>query len=151
MVMSPRETTLPQHHIMKPMMESIHHNIPTAESMYTQIPADIMQKQYVQLPPGQFSQLGSGQLPPQFQTQHLLSQPQGQLPHNLQSQLPPGVISSRNISQTGFSGVQRIVSPQQQYLPPTMIPMSPTGGNFVYTRRIIDPTSNNVVAEERIG
>ena len=106
--------------------------------MYAQIPAEVMQKQY--------------QLPLQFHNQHLPSQLQGQLPHHLQTQLPPGVIPTRGVPQTGFSGVQRIVSPsQQQCLPPTMLPMSPTGGNFVYTRRIIDPTSNNLVAEERIG
>jgi hypothetical protein len=110
-----------------------------------------MQKQYVTLPPGQFSQLNSGQLQSQFQSQQLPSHLQGKFPHHLQTQIPPGVIPIRSAQQGGFSGVQRIVSPQQQYLQANMVPVSPTGGNFVYTRRIIDPTSNNIVAEERIG
>lgn len=119
--------------------------------MYTSIPAEMMQNQYVTLPPGHFSQFNSGQLPSQYQGQQLPSQFQGQIPHHLQGQLPPGVIPNRGIKQNGFPGVQKVVSPQQQFLPPNMMPMQQTNGNFVYTRRIIDPTNNNVVAEERIG
>lgn len=137
---------------MKPMVESIHHNIPTAESMYAQIPADLMQNQYVKLPPGQYSQINPGQLPPQFQGQ-LAHQLQGQLPPHLhgqmQGQLPPGVISGRGLASNGYQGVQQVqraVSPQQQFFPPNMMPASQANGNFVYTRRIIDPKSNNVVA-----
>ena len=145
MVMSPRESI--QH--MKPMVESIHHNIPTAESMYAQIPAELMQKQYVTLPPGQYSQLQTGQSPHQFQG-HLQHQIQGQLPPHLQGQiqgqLPPGVIQSRGLAPNGYSGVQRAVSTQQQFFTPNMMPGSQPNGNFVYTRRIKDPKSNNVVA-----
>lgn len=132
MIMSPRDTI--PHQQMKPMMESIHHNIPTAESMYAPIPAELLQKQFIQQ--GQY-----GQLPPQFQGQ-LPPQFQGQM----QGQLPPGVISARGISPNGYPGVQQMVSSQQQFFPPNMMPVSPTNGNFVYTRRIIDPKSHNVVA-----
>ena len=119
--------------------------------MYAQIPAELMQKQYVTMAPGQFGQMSSGQLPPQFQGQQLSSQFHGQLPQHLQGQLPGGMIANRAGHQNSFSGVQRVLSPQQQYLPPNMMPTSPTGGNFVYTRRIIDPTNHSVLAEERIG
>lgn len=140
MIMSPRES-IQQQHVIKPMMESVHHNIPTAESMYTPIPAELMHKQFVTVPGGQYGQLPGqfhGQVPPQLQTQ---------LPPQFQSQLPPGVIPSQGMMQNGYPGVQRALSPnQQQYVPTNMMPVSPTNGNFVYTRRIIDPTNNNVVA-----
>ena len=127
--------------------------------MYAQIPAELMQKQYVTMAPGQFGQISSGQMHSQFQGQQLSSQfhgqlpqhLQGQLPQHIQGQLPGGMMGSRSGQQTSFSGVQRVVSPQQQYLPPNMMPMPQTNGNFVYTRRIIDPTNHSVVAEERIG
>jgi hypothetical protein len=119
--------------------------------MYAQIPAELMQKQYVTMAPGQFGQISSGQLHSQFQGQQLSSQFHGQVPQHLQGQLPGGMMGSRSGQQNSFSGVQRVVSPQQQYLPPNMMPMPQTSGNFVYTRRIIDPKNHSVVAEERIG
>lgn len=44
---------------------------------------------------------------------------------------------------------QRLTSPtiQQQFYPPSMMQMPPANGNFVYTRRIIDPTTGTVVGE----
>lgn len=115
--------------------------------MYTQIPADLLQRQYVTLPPGQYSQLQTGQIQHQFQGQ-LPPQLQGQLPAHLQGQLPPGVISSRGPlpNYSNLQGAQQTMSSQQQFCPPNMMPVSPTNGNFVYTRRIIDPKNNSVVA-----
>lgn len=70
---------------------------------------------------------------------------QGQMP----GQLPPGVLSARGIPQNGFQqGAQRIITQPQQFMPPNMMmPNSPTNGNFVYTRRIIDTKNNTVVAQ----
>ncbi len=123
------------------MMESVHHNIQTAESMYTPINAELLQKHYGGINQGQFSQLPPGQYPPHLTTQ-------------FQSQLPPGVISARGIPPNTFPSQdnQRVMSPPtQQFLPPNMIPASQPNGNFVYTRRIIDPKNGGVVAEETIG
>lgn len=105
--------------------------------MYTPIPAELMHKQFVAMPPGQYSQF-QAQISPQLQAQ---------LPPQFQNQMLPGVISGQGLAQNSYPAVQRIVSQgQHQYLPPNMMPVSPTNGNFVYTRRIIDPKNNNVVA-----
>lgn len=99
---------------------------------------------------GQFATQMTNQLPSQMPSQLPM---QGQLP-GMTGQLPPGVIQGRGIPSQGFGmsaslqgGQQRIVSPQnQQFYPPNMMPNSPTNGNFVYTRRIIDPKNGGVVA-----
>ena len=143
MVMSPREAMNQQK--INPIMESVHHNIPTAESMYTQIPPELYQKQFVgmqhpmqqgQLPPG----IIQGQLPPGVMPGQIIGMPQGQM-----GNLPPGVMSPRGMQ--GFQGQKMFSPPPQQFLPPGMVPQQQGNGNFVYTRRIIDPKSNSVVAE----
>lgn len=135
MIMSPRET-FSQQHVHKNMVESINHNIPTAESMYTPIPPELLQKQFVGLSSqGQFATQMTGHIP---------------------GQLPPGVIPGRGLPTQGFAmqggmqGVQqqRVISQQsQQFYPPNMMSTPQTNGNYVYTRRIIDPNSGGVMAE----
>ena len=118
--------------------------------MYTPIPANIMEQRFANLPgQGQYVPQMSGYLPSQLPMQSQLP-----LQSQLTGQLPPGVIPGRGIPTQGFvmptavqGGQQRIVSPQgQQFYPPNMMPNSPTNGNFVYTRRIIDPKNGGVVA-----
>lgn len=125
------------------MVESINHNIPTAESMYTPIPPELLQKQFVGLPShGQFSTQMTGHMPTQMM---------GHIP----GQLPPGVVPGRGLPQgfttQGMQGVQqqRVISQQaqQQFYPPNMMSMPQSNGNYVYTRRIIDPNSGGVMAE----
>lgn len=112
--------------------------------MYTPIPANMMEQRFANLPgQGQYIPQISGYMPSQLPMQSQLT-----------GQLPPGVVSGRGIPVQGFGmptatqgGQQRIVSPQgQQFYPPNMVPNSPTNGNFVYTRRIIDPKNGGVVA-----
>lgn len=114
--------------------------------MYTPIPANMLDQRFANLPvKGQFATQMAGYVPSQLPMQ-------SQFAEMTNGQLPPGVMSGR-IPPQGFGmqtvmqgGQQRIVSPQNQFYPPNMMPNSPTNGNFVYTRRIIDPTNGGVVA-----
>lgn len=73
------------------------------------------------------------------------------MPPNISQSLPPGVIPSRYMPVNGFlpQGVQTVYSPpQQNFMPPQNFSSLPSqnNGDFVYTRRIIDPNSKSVVA-----
>ena len=75
-----------------------------------------------------------------------------QIPHDVYQKqfgnLSPGVIPSRNLNFSGFAGQggQQIMNPPGQGFAPQNFNPVGVNGNFVYTRRIIDPNSNSVVA-----
>lgn len=99
-VISSRDS-LSHQKVQKNYLESINHNIMTAESMYTPIPPELLQKKlnskYEQ---GQFATTTNAYLPSQLAMQNQLAPLKGQL--SMQGQLPPGVIPGRGLQTQGL-------------------------------------------------